>query len=96
MRVNVAHDSPTFQPGVSEVYCGQCHLATPSWREKCIHCYKPLAPPAGSGKGRAARLESESRRATTSQNEPQVCNGSHLQAAIGATHGVASAATRIF
>ena len=22
----------------AEVYCRSCHLATPSWRKRCIHC----------------------------------------------------------
>jgi len=26
-----------------EVACGQCCLYTPAWRERCIHCSRPLA-----------------------------------------------------
>ena len=25
-----------------ETYCPYCHLATPVWRENCVHCSKPL------------------------------------------------------
>jgi hypothetical protein len=25
-----------------EGYCTRCHLATPSWRNRCIHCFQPL------------------------------------------------------
>ncbi len=28
---------------IAEVYCAHCHLATPTWREKCIHCANPLS-----------------------------------------------------
>jgi hypothetical protein len=33
--------SNTYQLA-QEIYCGQCHLATASWRNRCIHCFKPL------------------------------------------------------
>ena len=55
----------------SEVYCGHCHLATPSRKEKCIHCFKPLAPLAGSGKS-AATLESESIGVAVTPSKSQV------------------------
>jgi hypothetical protein len=28
--------------GPIEVYCENCHLATPTWRQKCLHCAKPF------------------------------------------------------
>lgn len=37
------------QPVRWETYCPHCHLATPTWRERCIHCAKPLVQ---SDKGR--------------------------------------------
>ena len=27
---------------LEQIYCENCHLATPTWRKKCIHCTKPL------------------------------------------------------
>ncbi len=27
---------------LEQVYCTECHLATPTWRKKCIHCTAPL------------------------------------------------------
>ncbi|MBI2816360.1 MAG: hypothetical protein HYX72_05445 [Acidobacteria bacterium] len=26
---------------LAQVYCANCHLATPTWRRRCIHCLKP-------------------------------------------------------
>jgi hypothetical protein len=28
--------------GLMEVYCEHCHLATPTWRKRCLHCAEPL------------------------------------------------------
>jgi hypothetical protein len=32
----------TLQRSGQEVYCTRCHLATPAWRNRCIHCSEPL------------------------------------------------------
>jgi len=34
---------------IESVYCPRCHLASPAWRDRCIHCQFPL----GSGSRRA-------------------------------------------
>jgi hypothetical protein len=46
------------RPSAEEVYCAHCHLATPSWRERCIHCFKPLGQ---SDESDARRLEGGSK-----------------------------------
>jgi len=28
---------------IEETYCEQCHLATPVWKLKCIHCGQSLS-----------------------------------------------------
>ena len=33
----------TVEVGLAQVYCERCHLATPIWRKKCIHCSMPLS-----------------------------------------------------
>ncbi len=95
MRVNVAYDSPSVRASVNEVYCGHCHLATPSWREKCIHCFKPLPALAGSDKI-AATDKRESHAAIFIRSELQIRNPSSLRAAISSTHGAGEAKVRIF
>jgi hypothetical protein len=40
MSTKVADNLGSLRPGFEEVYCGHCHLATPTWRA-CIHCFKP-------------------------------------------------------
>ena len=27
---------------IEQVYCEHCHLATPTWKRKCIHCGERL------------------------------------------------------
>ena len=27
---------------IETVYCNHCHLATPIWRSRCLHCKAPL------------------------------------------------------
>ena len=29
------------EKSLDHVYCASCHLATTTWRKKCIHCSKP-------------------------------------------------------
>ena len=43
---------------IQEIYCEHCHLATPTFRNNCIHCGLPL--PSGSG-ARASGESSKSR-----------------------------------
>lgn len=33
-----------IQTVAEETYCSHCHLATPTWRKRCIHCHEPLNP----------------------------------------------------
>jgi hypothetical protein len=32
---------PAQEKPLQQVYCDQCHLATPVWRARCIHCLQP-------------------------------------------------------
>jgi hypothetical protein len=32
---------PLQEKPLEQVYCDQCHLATPVWRTRCIHCLQP-------------------------------------------------------
>jgi hypothetical protein len=32
----------TEKESIENVYCQRCHLATPEWRARCIHCQAPL------------------------------------------------------
>ena len=34
--------SPLMSEPIKHDYCSNCHLATPSWRKRCIHCYEPI------------------------------------------------------
>ena len=43
------------EKAIDEVYCAQCHLATPTWRNRCIHCRQLLPARAGGlSRGRGA------------------------------------------
>ncbi len=38
-------DGPLMQipvKALDQIYCGSCHLATPTWRQRCIHCRELL------------------------------------------------------
>lgn len=55
---------------LEQIYCEHCHLATPTWRGKCIHCAKPVPSdrklrviarspsPDGSSRGHSSRFPS--------------------------------------
>ena len=59
--------SPLMPEPIQHDYCGNCHLATPTWRKRCIHCYEPIGRSAkegnstGSYKHAAARSRSRSK-----------------------------------
>jgi len=29
---------------IEQIYCDHCHLATPAWKRRCIHCSGPSHP----------------------------------------------------
>ena len=35
---------PAATEPIEMVYCEHCHLATPIWRNRCIHCRATLSP----------------------------------------------------
>jgi hypothetical protein len=41
--VERGHELRSAQNATQEVYCEQCHLATPVWRKRCIHCSRALS-----------------------------------------------------
>ena len=62
---------PAIQPileTLEQIYCENCHLATPTWRKRCIHCSKELsfkskhpAKPANTG---SVNIREQARRYT--------------------------------
>jgi hypothetical protein len=43
--------SPLMPEPLKHDYCGNCHLATPTWRKRCIHCYEPIGRSSKDSKG---------------------------------------------
>src|SRR5580704_337261 len=41
--VERGHELRSAQNATQEVYCERCHLATPVWRKRCIHCSRALS-----------------------------------------------------
>ncbi len=64
----------TKKKPIREVACGQCHMYTPAWRERCIHCNRPLAnaplrPPLT---GIRSRAQPQVSRVPTTQDRTKV------------------------
>ena len=45
----------TLVEAIKETYCEKCHLATPAWKLKCIHCGQPLSGNPGGTEFRSTR-----------------------------------------